>query len=219
LACQIEIERLHQPVGYQDQFASAFGGFNVIEFSANETTVCPLAIAAHTREALERRLMLFFTGVARHSSTILSQQREASEREDAAVIASLDAIKQSARDVRAALEAGRLDDLGALLDYSWRQKKQLARGISNNWIDELYALAIKHGALGGKITGAGGGGFLMLFCREGAQEGVSTALEQRGLHRMDFRFETGGAKVLMNAIPRNQFWLSAQARLAEVAGE
>lgn len=202
LACQIEIEKLAMPIGRQDQYAASFGGINVIAFNREGVKVIPLEIPSATLRALERSLMLFFTGSSRNSISILTQQKESSERNEATVLDSLHAIKAMAEETRTCLEQGDLGRFGEILHRSWQHKKRLADGITTPWIDECYELALSKGALGGKITGAGGGGFLMLYCDPQHQEDVTAALEGRGLSRMDFHFDFGGARILMNATRR-----------------
>ncbi len=198
LASTIEISKLGMPIGKQDQYASAFGGLNKITFTSEGVTVEPLSIAPDVRRTLERRLLLFFTGSSRESTSILQHQRKATQDSDETVLQALHNIKQVALDVQVCLEAGDLDEFARLLHYSWQEKRRLATGLSNDFIDECYGLALEHGALAGKITGAGGGGFMLLYCHEDAQERVTRVLEERGLKRMNFRFDTQGATVLLN---------------------
>ncbi|GAC1447237.1 MAG: GHMP kinase [Ktedonobacterales bacterium] len=197
-ACAIEIEKMGMPIGKQDQYAASFGGLNAITFTRNETTVQPLALTEETRRTLERSILLFFMGSSHDSSTILTEQKQSTQQNHGMVVEALHDIKRLAEMARAALEDGLCDRLGELLHENWMLKKQLASGISNTTIDEAYALARDHGALGGKIAGAGGGGFLMLYCPPASQEAVTAALEARGLTRMDFHFDSGGARVLVN---------------------
>jgi len=199
LACQIELEKLGEPIGKQDQYAAAFGGLNLIQFSATGVTVEPLPIAPATRRELEKNTLLFFTGATRAASSILRAQKQSSEQDDPQVLDALHAVKAMAFEVKAALARGDLARFGELLDAAWQHKKKFAAGISNARIDEAYALARRSGARGGKVTGAGGGGFLMLYCEPSRQAAVTQALEDMGLRRMDFRFETEGARVLVNA--------------------
>lgn len=199
LACQIEIEKLNEPIGKQDQFASAFGGLNLMQFSNDGVTVSPLKIATDTRRQLEKNIMLFFTGATRAASSILREQKKSSEQKEQSVLEAHHAVKTMAFEVKDYLERGDLSSFGKLLDRAWQNKKRFAAGISNPLIDECYALALQGGALGGKITGAGGGGFLMMYCEPKFQTKVTQALESKGLRRMDFRFETEGARVLVNA--------------------
>jgi D-glycero-alpha-D-manno-heptose-7-phosphate kinase len=199
LACHIEIVKMQMPIGRQDQYAAAFGGLNFITFRRGEVTVEPLRMAPELLARLERRLMLFFTGASRNSSSILGEQSQASSRDDATVIQALHRVKEMAIEVRGRLEQGDISVMGQMLHRNWQEKKKFSAKVSNSQIDEWYALALDHGAVGGKITGAGGGGFLMLYCEPGEQPGVTAALESSGLRRMDFRFDYGGARVLMNA--------------------
>ncbi|MDR7554860.1 MAG: GHMP kinase [Armatimonadota bacterium] len=198
LACFIEIEKLGMPIGKQDQFAAAYGGVNAITFERDGVTVEPLALRSDTLEALEREILLFYTGVAREAARVLDAQRRAIAADDAAVLTSLHAIKAAAVEMRRYLLAGDLGGVGELLHASWEQKKRLAPGISNARIDEYYETARAHGAIGGKIAGAGGGGFLMLYCPLRRVGRVTDALERLGLRRMDFAMDRDGARILVN---------------------
>src|SRR2546421_1980692 len=198
LASYIEIGKMGMPIGKQDQYASAFGGLNKITFSSEGVTVEPLHIDLDVRKTLERRLMLFFTGSSRESTSILKHQRKSTQDRDEVVLQALHNIKRVAVDVQSCLERGDLDEFARLLDYAWQEKRRLAPGLSTGFIDECYSLALERGTSAGKITGAGGGGFLMLYCHEGRQDEVTRALEERGLKRMNFRFDQQGAKVILN---------------------
>lgn len=211
LASYIEITKMGMPIGKQDQFASAFGGLNTITFTSEGVTVEPVDIAPAVRDTLERRLMLFFTGSSRVSTSILKHQRKSTEEQDVSVLQALHNIKQVAIDVQACLKRGDLDEFARLLDYSWREKRRLAPGLSTGFIDECYDLALHHGASAGKITGAGGGGFLLLYCHEQAQDGVTRELEDRGLKRMNFRFDTQGANVVLNVANFSPHWVAPYA--------
>ena len=211
LASYIEIIKMGMPIGKQDQYASSFGGLNKYTFTSEGVTVEPLNIPPDTRLTLERRLMLFFTGSSRESTSILKHQRKSTQNQDESVLMALHHIKQIAVDVQACLEQGNLDEFARLLHYSWQEKRRLAPGLSTGFIDECYALALEQGALGGKITGAGGGGFLMLYCHEQAQDAVTTALEGQGLKRMNFHFDQQGAKVLLNVANFDNLWIAPYA--------
>lgn len=202
LACYVEIDKLGMPVGRQDQFAASFGGINAIRFAKDGVSVDPLALDREVIARLERDVLLFYTGEARESAKILSRQNHAVLAGDPPVLSSLHAIKAMAADVRRCLERGRLEEFGEILHASWQHKKHLAPGISNPKIDECYDLARSKGAIGGKITGAGGGGFLMLYCPAGYGSKVTEALESYGLKRMDFSIDFDGARILVNnALP------------------
>jgi D-glycero-alpha-D-manno-heptose-7-phosphate kinase len=203
LACQIEIEKLGMPIGKQDQYAAAFGGLNYIEFRPGGVSVEPLGLEQELVHELERRLMLFFTGRSRNSAQILSEQKRSSERNRATVIEALHVIHETAVEMRRGLLAGDFRQVGEWLDRSWVAKRQLARGITDAWIDQWYEVARAAGATGGKVAGAGGGGFLLLFAEPERQEQVTQALQSNGLSRMDFRFESGGAMVILNTLMRN----------------
>ena len=212
-ACRIELEKLRSPIGKQDQYAAAFGNLNAISFGPDGVTVEPLAMTPEAREQLQRNLLLFFTGGTRMANSILSHQQRASADDRGDAVAALHAIKQAAVETRRCLEAGNLPRFGEILADSWEQKKRLAPGITSPRIDEMYELARRHGAIGGKLAGAGGGGFLMLYCEEPHQAGLSEALEGAGLYRMDYRFEQGGAQVLTNTLPRTAWrWLAGRER-------
>jgi D-glycero-alpha-D-manno-heptose-7-phosphate kinase len=202
LACQVEIEKLKMPIGKQDQFAASFGGLNFIQFSPDGVVVEPLGLPDDLQAELEGRLMLFFTGRSRDSAQILGEQKRSSERNRAGVIDALHSIKSTAIALRNDLIRGEIDTLGDYLHESWIAKRQLASGITDPWIDQWYQVARDSGALGGKIAGAGGGGFLLLYCLPSHQERVTEALQAQGLHRMDFRFESGGAMVIVNTLLR-----------------
>lgn len=216
LASYIEIRKMGMPIGKQDQYAAAFGGLNTITFTSEGVTVEPVKIAHDVRQTLERRLLLFFTGSSRESTSILKQQRKSTEERDEAVIEALHNIKRVALEIRTCLERGDLEEFAYLLDYSWHEKRRLAPGLSTGFIDECYSLALKQGASAGKITGAGGGGFLLLYCQESAQEAVTTVLEERGLKRMNFRFDQQGATVVLNVASFSPQWV---APYAEPPGE
>jgi D-glycero-alpha-D-manno-heptose-7-phosphate kinase len=199
LACYIEIDKMGMPIGRQDQYAAAYGGLNFITFDHDGISVEPVRMAPHQLSQLEQRLMLFYTGASRQAASILGEQSRASGRQDAQVIAALNRVKEMAYEVKQDLEQGNIASLAHLLHENWEQKKRFASNISSPLIDRWYDLARDCGALGGKITGAGGGGFLLLYCEPEQQDDVTRVLESNELRRMDFRFDYGGARVLMNA--------------------
>jgi D-glycero-alpha-D-manno-heptose-7-phosphate kinase len=196
LACTLEITRLGMPIGKQDQYASAFGGLNAIAFEPDAVRVQPLALSCDTIGRLNRRLLLFATGQQHYSTDILRGQRADTDRKKPIVEQSLHQIKAIAADVRQALLTGELDAVGCLLDRGWQQKKQLSTVISNRAIDRWYALAREQGALGGKIVGAGGGGYLLLYCAPERREAVRCTLRRCGLCELRFALEPAGARML-----------------------
>ena len=199
LAAHAEIEKLGSPAGKQDQYASAFGGINAIYFESDGVSVEPLPLGAAVRDALQSRLLLFFTGASRTANDILQKQRQATHRNDQRVMASLHGLKAAAIEIRQALLSGDLPRVGEILHESWQLKKRLSRSVSNPRIDEIYERARRRGALGGKMTGAGGGGFLLLYCEPEAREAVAQEMRILGLYQMDLHFDFGGAKVLLNS--------------------
>lgn len=199
-ACEIDIEQLGQPVGKQDQYAAAFGGLNLIEFKSGLAQVSRIELPLDLLLALERRVLLFFTGTARESSSILSEQQKRIADQSAGTLAALHEIKAQAYQGYQLLQMGKLDEFGRLLHLAWEAKKRVGNGITNPDIDHPYEIARSSGALGGKIVGAGGGGFLMIFAEEGRQRQITSCLEAEGLLQMSFRFESRGATVLLNAL-------------------
>jgi D-glycero-alpha-D-manno-heptose-7-phosphate kinase len=198
LACEIEIERLGMPIGKQDQYAAAFGGLAFYEFTAEHVRVERLAVPRATVTSLQERLVLFFTPTWHDSAEILAEQRHNCARGAGETVEALHTIRDIAWRTRADLLAGDVSRIGAGLHESWMAKRRLARGITHPGIDRWYDVARSSGASGGKIAGAGGGGFLLLYCEPDRQEPVTDALRTCGLTRMDFRLESGGAMVLVN---------------------
>jgi D-glycero-alpha-D-manno-heptose-7-phosphate kinase len=190
---------LSRPVGKQDEYASAFGGSNFIRFHPDGTTqVEPLHLGPDLLRELQASLLLFFTGESHHSWTILKDQEESSQKQDGGTAQYLHEIRQLAELMKAALQGGELNQFGLLLHEGWKIKKQLSSKISNAHIDRLYEAARSNGAVGGKITGAGGGGFLLLFCEPSRQQDVRNALGAMGVREMSFEFDFQGAQVVAN---------------------
>ena len=199
LACEIEIRKLGKPIGVQDQYAAAYGGLNWMTFSTAGIAVEPVPASAETLRRLESNLVLAFTGAAHDSAVILAEQNRSSRDGDAGVIDALRHAVDLAHEGRECVVTGDLDRFGRLLDQAWQYKRRYAPGVTNERIERYHALARRHGALGGKIAGAGGGGFLMLYCEDGVAPRVQAALEAEGVRCMDYCFETDGARVLFNA--------------------
>ncbi len=199
LASYIEIEKLGSPIGKQDQYAAAFGGINLIEFESENTRVTPLLLPEDKIVALTESLMLFFTGKQRKANEILAQQSDASKKKTKPVLEALHRVKDMVAPVREILERGDQAGLGGFLHQNWLAKKQFAKGVTSQFIDECYDLALREGAWGGKITGAGGGGFLLLCCPRARQKAVARVLGMKGLSRVNFAIDHSGARVLMNS--------------------
>jgi D-glycero-alpha-D-manno-heptose-7-phosphate kinase len=190
---------LHRHVGKQDEYAAALGGLNFIEFLPDDSTqVQPIDPSPSVMTELQDSLLLFFTGSAHHSWNILAEQEKSTAARSLRPLEALHQIKELAYRMRDALSAGDLASFARMLDESWRAKKRVSSKISNPRIDTLYELARQNGASGGKITGAGGGGFLLLFCEPHHQERLRQALAAEGLQEMTFNFDFQGAQVLVN---------------------
>ena len=188
---------LGRPVGKQDEYASAFGGLNFISFYQDGTThVEPLNLELELVREFQSCLLLFFTGASHHSWTILGEQEEATRKPKGAAVDYLHEIRKLAEPMKLALLGGELREFGLLLNEAWQVKRRISSKISNARIDEMYEAALENGALGGKITGAGGGGFLLLFCPPGAQRHVREALAAKGAREMSFSFDSKGAQVV-----------------------
>ncbi len=192
LAYQVERIDLGIEGGMQDQYAATFGGFNFIEFNRDAVIVNPLRIDLATLNELEYHLLLCYTGRTRRSANILRTQIEGYVTRKVDVVAGLDALKETTILMKNALLLGRLDEFGALLHQAWQHKKKLADRITDSYINELYDIARRHGALGGKISGAGGGGFLLLYCQFDKRHIVAEKLEEAGGEMVEFGFERHG---------------------------
>jgi D-glycero-alpha-D-manno-heptose-7-phosphate kinase len=198
-ACEIEIDRADHPVGKQDQYVAAWGGLNRFEIEVGGTVrVSPLCTPPYVVEDLERSILLYGLGQTRESASILGLQREATDQGDQKVIDSLHRGKELGHEIEAALECGDLVRFGHLLDAHWRNKKARSGQVSNERADAAYGLARQSGALGGKVMGAGGGGYLMLLAPDGCARRVREALDADGMRHMPFTFDMEGAKVLLN---------------------
>jgi D-glycero-alpha-D-manno-heptose-7-phosphate kinase len=195
-ACQIEIDLLHEPVGKQDQFIAAYGGVTCFKFNKDDSVaVSAAAISQEVLDNLEDGLCLFFTGYTRAASAILKDQDDRSKARDESVIDNLHYVKDLGRRSHAALLQGDLPRFAELMDEHWQQKKQRSDEMSNSRIDEWYEIAKRNGALGGKLIGAGGGGFLM-FYTENKRRLLHAMLEQ-GLEEVRFRFDFEGSKTMI----------------------
>jgi D-glycero-alpha-D-manno-heptose-7-phosphate kinase len=198
-AFHIAREVLGRNIGKQDEYAAAFGGLNYFTFDPQgRVTVEPMQVAPRVMDELQRNLMLFFTGSAHHSWTILKEQEESTRGRVGAAVDALHEVKALAAEMRTALENEDLHQLGTLMHAGWLAKRRISKKISDERIDGLYSLARERGALGGKITGAGGGGFLLLYCEPPYQPAVREGLQQKGLQEMTFGFDMHGAKVIVN---------------------
>lgn len=191
-ACHIEIDILKKPIGRQDQYISAYGNMQFITFNNSDIKTNKIELSLADRKRLSNNLLLFFTGVTRDSITILNEQQLNIEHR----LDTLLEMKLLAYKVKDVIVQKNFDDVGVLLHQDWELKKGLANKISNTIIDQIYETALKAGAIGGKISGAGGGGFLLLYCQSHKQEEVRKALS--GLKELYFNFEQNGSKVIFD---------------------
>ena len=196
-ACDIEINRLHEPIGKQDQYIAAFGGLTCFKFHpGGKVEAWPLKISEETRFNLEDNLLLFFTGYSRSASAILKEQDQKSKAADQSMIDNLHFVKDLGLQSQAAMERGDLPEFARLMDVHWQRKKQRSGSMSNPKINEWYDLAMAHGALGGKLIGAGGGGFLMFYADDKAK--LRHAMRKAGLVEVRFRFDFEGTKLVIS---------------------
>lgn len=197
-ACHIEIDILKEPIGKQDQYISAFGGVTCFTFDMNgEVLVEPLETTEETLHQLENNLICFYTAMERSASEVLNEQDKKTKSNDTEVINNLHQIKEIGLKSKKLLETGHLDEFGELMDVHWQTKKSLSTKVSNPFIDECYEIARKKGALGGKIMGAGGGGFFMFYC-SGDKSRLIASLKEKGLTPVWFKFDFGGARITLN---------------------
>lgn len=195
-ACDIEINRLGEPIGKQDQYIAAYGGLTCFRFLPNDAVEAwPLKISSKTLHELEDNLLLFFTGYSRNASSILKEQDDKSKHSEREMIDNLHFVKELGRQSQAALEQGEVRKFGELMNVHWEHKKKRSGGMSNSRIDDWYRLALDNGAVGGKLIGAGGGGFLMFYAEDRAR--LRTVMEEQGLQEVRFRFDFEGTKVLV----------------------
>ncbi|HLV95083.1 MAG TPA: hypothetical protein VKS44_07815 [Candidatus Acidoferrales bacterium] len=203
-ACEIELELLKKPIGKQDQYMAAFGGLTSLCIDTNGTVrVERLPLSTELVEELENNLLLFYTHETRDATAILSRQDQSTRKKNGNVVEYLQEIKDIGIEIRGEIVKGNLRRFGELMDVHWQTKKRLSDGISNPQIDSWYELARGSGAIGGKISGAGGGGFLMLYC-ENDKRRLRDAMRKAGLRELNFRFEFEGSKVVFDIVSRDQ---------------
>ena len=196
-ACHIELEKLREPIGKQDQYIAAYGGITCFHFLPDDRVEAfPLKISEETLLELEDNLLLFFTRYSRSASKILQEQDDKSKRSDKAMVENLHFVKELGKQSQRALEEDDLDEFARLMGVHWQRKKERSDAISNQDINAWYDFAVANGALSGKLIGAGGGGFLMLYAKDKAR--LRHAMHERGLIEVRFRFELEGTKTLIN---------------------
>jgi len=197
LACDIEINKLGEPIGKQDQYIAAFGGITCFTFCKDEhVQVERLNISDDTLFDLEDNLLLFFTGFSRSAGSILKDQKEKSQSYDEEMLANLHYVKELGYRSKTMLLDGRTTEFGNLMHEHWEHKKRRSGGMSNIQIDEWYALGLKNGAVGGKLVGAGGGGFLLFYAND--RNKLRHAMKRAGLEEVRFKFDYEGTKIILS---------------------
>jgi len=197
-ACHVEIDLLKEPIGKQDQYISAFGGVTCFTFDCDGTvTAEPIQLDDSKLMQLESNILLFYTGVRRSASEILSKQNNKSTKNDKNTIDRLHTIKEIGLETKQAFEAGNIDRFGELLDDHWQIEKKLSSKKTDPFFDKCYSTAMKNGALGGKLMGADGGGFFMFYCPE-KKEHLIKKLSQLGLTHMPYKFDFEGVRIMVN---------------------
>jgi D-glycero-alpha-D-manno-heptose-7-phosphate kinase len=195
LACHIEIDRLGEPIGKQDQYIASVGGVTCFAFHKDDTvSLAPVNLSIETLHDLEDNLLLFFTGFSRSASGILQDQHTKSQKNDKEMLDNLHYVKDLGYKSKDALESGNTSLFGELMHEHWENKKRRSGGMSNSQIDEWYELALKNGAIGGKLVGAGGGGFLMFMAND--RNKLRKTMKNAGLEEVRFRFDFEGTKVI-----------------------
>jgi len=195
-ACVIELDRLKEPIGKQDQYIAAFGGITAFEFlPGGKVEISPVQMTKETLYNLEDNLVLFFTGYSRSASSILKEQDDKSKQDDDEMTNNLHFIKELGKKSLVALESGDLPEFGELMNVHWEHKKKRSGNMSNDKINEWYNLAMKNGAVGGKLIGAGGGGFLMFYTENKMK--LRHTLMNAGLEEVRFKFDFEGTKVVV----------------------
>jgi D-glycero-alpha-D-manno-heptose-7-phosphate kinase len=196
MACEIEIDRLKEPIGKQDQYIAAYGGVTCFWFHSNDhVEAAPLSIGPETLNDLEDNLLLFFTGFARSASSVLQDQVSRTQSSDKSMIENLHYVRELGLMSKKVLETGKPRDFGALLHEQWENKKRRSVGMTNSDINEWYEIGRKNGAIGGKLVGAGGGGFLMFYTED--RNRLRQALGKVGLQEVRFHFDFEGTKTLL----------------------
>jgi D-glycero-alpha-D-manno-heptose-7-phosphate kinase len=196
LACEIELDILKEPIGKQDQYIAAYGGITCFEFNGDDSVnAYPLQISMDTLFDLEDNLLLFFTGFSRSASNILKDQDKRSREMDENMLNNMHYVKDLGLRSKNVLMSGRTSEFGALMHEHWEHKRKRSTGMSNPQIDEWYELGMKNGGLGGKLVGAGGGGFLMFYAED--RNRLRHAMSKAGLEEVRFRFDFEGTKTLI----------------------
>jgi len=195
MACEIEINKLSEPIGKQDQYIAAFGGITCFTFHKDNTvSVNPLSISRETLNDLEDNLLLFFTGFSRSAGSVLKDQKEKSDSKDAEMLSNLNYVKEMGYRSKELLEKGDTASFGKLMHEHWLNKKKRSQGMSNGNIDDWYEAGLRNGAVGGKLVGAGGGGFLLFYAAD--KRKLRSEMSRLGLEEVRFKFDFEGTKII-----------------------
>ena len=192
----IERNILLHPIGKQDDYIASYGGLNYIKFSKSNITVTPIRLKKSKSEELQNNLLLFFMGTTRKSSTVLSKQLKKTKNLEPSTINSLHKVNELCKELFESLKNSDLTKVGEILDKGWMEKKNFTKEISNSKIDKIYDIALKKGAIGGKLTGAGAGGHMLFYCEPKKQKAVKNEMKRLGLKHVDFKFHQIGPKIL-----------------------
>jgi len=195
-AFKIGHDVLNWPIGKQDEYISSYGGLNFIKFKKNKIQVIPIKMEKNVTKELQNNLLLFFLGATRNSSTILSQQVKNIKEKNNKTIESLEQVNKLSKKMFRVLKKSNIDEFGDLLDEGWNAKKRFSEGVTNNKINKIYDLALQNGAVGGKLTGAGGGGHLLFYCKPTKKKNLIKKLTNIGLSHVPLKFTNQGPQVL-----------------------
>ena len=197
-ACIIEMDILKKPMGKQDQYLAALGGFVVMEIDKKGVvTSRKINLEKSILNELNRNLLIFYTGQQRKNNKILKEQDISTKKDKKEVLNSLHYIKDSGYQILEIVQSGNIDDLGIMFKEHWEMKKKLSSGVTNSKIDSIYNIALKNGAIGGKISGAGGGGFFTFYCNKN-HDALRSAMASKGLRELDYSFDFDGSKIISN---------------------
>tara|TARA_B100000427_G_scaffold48892_2_gene36839 strand:- start:755 stop:1744 length:990 start_codon:yes stop_codon:yes gene_type:complete len=195
-ACVIEMDILKKPMGKQDQYLAALGGFVVLEIDTNGVVEAKkISLDQSIMDELQKNLLIFYTGQQRKNNKILKEQDDSTKENKKAVLNSLHYIKESGYKILNIVQSGNIDDLGLMFREHWEMKKKLSSGITNSQIDSIYNVALENGAIGGKISGAGGGGFFTFYCNKDHQK-LRNAMSNLGLKELEYSFDDEGSKII-----------------------
>jgi D-glycero-alpha-D-manno-heptose-7-phosphate kinase len=197
-ACELEINRLCKPIGKQDQYIATFGGLKILDIKTDgKVHVREAKLDDSSMEDLNRNLLMFYTGKTRSADKILSEQNKGVKEEKKSIVESMHYIKEIGIKILEAVESGNITEVGLLFDKHWHYKKRISPAMSNPQFDEIYNIAKRNGALGGKISGAGGGGFFLFYVEENHSK-FRAAMKKLNLREMRYRFDSEGTKVIVN---------------------